>query len=265
MVEVRAVPRQTPKRCRPRYGPVASPVPSNPKVAGGSVAERIRREDTARKPQKKLADSKQRRSRDERRRAEIERKKEEASREGRAVEETDKARLEREAAKPLHRRATEQKAGSPASGASDRVAGGGGRGPLVRDDEFGDGKQRRRREITLKPDLRRPKTKVTTRRRVRVPTEIVKRVQVPEAITVGDLATDVGKAMAVIKTPMGRAYVDDQPRARSGQRAILVIEEMGHVAKPSFRRDRTRARTIAEHRRPRKRAAGQRSWSRRPR
>ena len=109
-------------------GPVAEapqqarqPVKSQSEVE----AERIRREDTARKAAEEETRrlEAEKKAEDERRRAEIERKKEEAQAAKAApkVEETDKARLEREAAEAVAQaQATEQKAGSPKRLAKDR-------------------------------------------------------------------------------------------------------------------------------------------------
>ena len=197
-------------------------------------AERIRREDTARKAAEEETRrvEAEKKAEDERRRAEIERKKEEtlAAKAAPKVEETDKARLEREAAEAVAQaQAAEQKGGSPKRAAKDR----GRDKSRSEDDEFGDGR-RRRREITLKPDLRRPKRKVDKQGgEFERPTEFQKReVQVPEAITVGDLAQRMSvKAGEVIKTLMGMGVMATINHVLDQDSAILVIEEMGHVAK----------------------------------
>ena len=223
-------------------GPVAeAPQQARPVRSQSEVeAERIRREDTARKAAEEETRrlEAEKKAEDERRRAEIERKKEEAQAAKAApkVEETDKARLEREAAEAVAQaQATEQKAGSPKRAAKDRGRDKNSRGTVTAvDDEFGDGKQRRRREITLKPDLRRPKRKVDKQGgEFERPTEFVKReVQVPEAITVGDLAQRMSvKAGEVIKTLMGMGVMATINHVLDQDSAILVIEEMGHVAK----------------------------------
>ena len=199
-------------------------------------AERIRREDTARKSAEEDARriEAEKKAEDERRRAEVERKREEelAAKAAPKVEESDKTRLEREAAEAVAQaQATEQKSGSAKRVAKDR-----GRDKNSRpaaDDEFGDGR-RRRREITLKPDLRRPKRKVDKQGgEFERPTEFVKReVQVPEAITVGDLAQRMSvKAGEVIKTLMGMGVMATINHVLDQDSAILVIEEMGHIAK----------------------------------
>jgi translation initiation factor IF-2 len=213
-------------------GQLKQPVKSQSEVE----AERIRREDTARKAAEEETRriEAEKKAEDERRRAEIERKKEEATAKAAPkVEETDKARLEREAAEAVAQaQAAEQKSGSPKRAAKDRGRDKNNRGGT--DDEFGDGKQRRRREITLKPDLRRPKRKVDKQGgEFERPTEFVKReVQVPEAITVGDLAQRMSvKAGEVIKTLMGMGVMATINHVLDQDSAILVIEEMGHVAK----------------------------------
>jgi translation initiation factor IF-2 len=199
-------------------------------------AERIRREDTARKSAEEDARriEAEKKAEDERRRAEVERKRDEelAAKAAPKVEESDKTRLEREAAEAVAQaQATEQKSGSAKRVAKDR-----GRDKNSRpaaDDEFGDGR-RRRREITLKPDLRRPKRKVDKQGgEFERPTEFVKReVQIPEAITVGDLAQRMSvKAGEVIKTLMGMGVMATINHVLDQDSAILVIEEMGHIAK----------------------------------
>ncbi|MFL5176714.1 MAG: translation initiation factor IF-2, partial [Microvirga sp.] len=162
----------------------------------------------------------------------IERKKEEAAAAAKAppkVEETDKERLEREAAEAV---AQAQAAEQKGAATSKRAAKGRDKNRTV-EDEFGDGR-RRRREITLKPDLRRPKRKVDKQGgEFERPTEVVKReVQVPEAITVGDLAQRMSiKAGEVIKTLMGMGVMATINHVLDQDTAILVIEELGHVAK----------------------------------
>jgi translation initiation factor IF-2 len=217
-------------------GPVEVAVAPKPAVRSQSEveAERIRREDTARKAAEEEARriEAEKKAEDERRRAELERKKEEAAvaKTAPKVEETDKARLEREAAEAV---AQAQAAEQKGAATSKRAAKGRDKTRVV-EDEFGDGKQRRRREITLKPDLRRPKRKVDKQGgEFERPTEVVKReVQVPEAITVGELAQRMSiKAGEVIKTLMGMGVMATINHTLDQDTAILVIEEMGHTAK----------------------------------
>ncbi len=200
-------------------------------------AERIRREETARKSAEEEARRviAEKKAEDERRRAELERQKEQALAPAAApkVEESDKARLEREAAEAVAQaqasEQSEQKAGSPKRSAKDRSR----EKNRGLDDEFGDGR-RRRREITLKPDLRRPKRKVDKQGgEFERPTEIAKReIQVPEAITVGDLAQRLTvKAGEVIKTLMAMGVMATINHVLDQDSATLVVEEMGHVAK----------------------------------
>jgi translation initiation factor IF-2 len=203
-------------------------------------AERIRREDSARKvaeEEARRADA-EKKADDERRRAELERKKEEslAAKAQPKVEESDKVRLEREAAEAIAAaQAAEQKGSSPKRVAKER-----GREKTEKneknrslDDEFGDGR-RRRREITLKPDLRRPKRKVDKQGgEFERPTEFVQReVVVPEAMTVGDLAQRMSvKASEVIKTLMGMGVMATINHVLDQDTASLVIVEMGHTTK----------------------------------
>ncbi len=218
-------------------GPLAD-APSAPKQQvrpqSEVEAERIRREDTARKSaeeetRRAVAEKK---AEDERRRAELEREKEKALTAAAVpkVEESDQARLEREAAEAVAQaQASEQKGGSPKRSAKDRSR----EKNRGLDDEFGDGR-RRRREITLKPDLRRPKRKIDKQGgEFERPTEIAKReIQVPEAISVGDLAQRMSvKAGEVIKTLMAMGVMATINHVLDQDSAILVVEEMGHVAK----------------------------------
>jgi len=203
-------------------------------------AEQIRREDTSRKVAEEETQrlEAEKKVEDERRRAEVERKKEEAlaAKAGPKVEEADKARLEREAAEAVAQaQVEEQKGSSPKRGIKDKDKDKdrGREKERSLDDEFGDGR-RRRREITLKPDLRRPKRKVDKQGgEFERPTEFVKReVAAPEAITVGDLAQRMSvKAGEVIKTLMGMGVMATINHVLDQDSAILVIEEMGHAAK----------------------------------
>jgi len=201
-------------------------------------AERIRREDSARRAAEEEARraEAERKAEEERRRAEAERKKEELATAAKAkpkVEETEKARLEREAAEAIAAaQAAEQKGASPKRAAKDRGREKGGR---TGDDEFGDGR-RRRREITLRPDVRRPKRRVGVDKQggeFERPTEFVQReVEVPEALTVGELAQRMSvKAGEVIKTLMGLGVMANINHVLDQDTASLVIEEMGHVTK----------------------------------
>ena len=217
-------------------GPAETVVVAKPVVKSQAEmeAERIRREDTARKAAEEEARriEAEKKADDERRRAEVERKKEEAlaAKSAPKVEETDKARLEREAAEAV---AQAQAAEQKGAATSKRAAKGRDKGRPI-EDEFGDGKQRRRREITLKPDLRRPKRKLDKQGgEFERPTEVVKReVQVPEAISVGELAQRMSiKAGEVIKTLMGMGVMATINHTLDQDTAILVIEEMGHTAK----------------------------------
>jgi len=213
---------------------VAAPPRAAVRSQAEMEAERIRREDTARKAAEEEARriEAEKKAEDERRRAELERKKEEAlaAKAAPKVEETDKARLEREAAEAV---AQAQAAEQKGAATSKRAAKGRDKNRPV-EDEFGDGKLRRRREITLKPDLRRPKRKLDKQGgEFERPTEFVRReVQVPEAITVGELAQRMSvKAGEVIKTLMGMGVMATINHTLDQDTAILVIEEMGHTAK----------------------------------
>ena len=224
-----------------KAGAEAAPAEARRSVASHAEAEaeRIRREDSARRAAEEEARrvEAERKAEEERRRIEAERKKEEAITAAKAepkAEETDKERLEREAAEAIAAaQAAEQKGASPKRAAKDR-----GREKVrPAEDEFGDGR-RRHREITLKTDVRRPRRRVVGIDKqggeFERPVEAVHReIEVPEALTVGELAQRMSvKAGEVIKRLMALGVMATINHVLDQDTATLVIEEMGHVAKP---------------------------------
>jgi translation initiation factor IF-2 len=223
------------------------PAPGMPRFEGqfAAEAERIRGDEQARKQ----AEEEERR-RELERRAEEERRREEAARkeaEERAARERaeSEARAAREQPKGAEIPSAEQlaeaavKAQAEAKAAErapgKKTAKERGKGRRAGDD-FEDGRSRRR-ELSLKPDAKRPK-----RRGIMVekqggeferPQEQVQRtVEVPEAITVGELAQRMSvKASAVIKTLMGMGVMATINQTLDQDTGTLVVEEMGHVAK----------------------------------
>lgn len=116
-----------------------------------------------------------------------------------------------------------------------------------RDD--GDGRTRYGREelhVAPKSKRRKPKAKrrvasapSQTEHGFQMPTEPVKRmVDIPETITVGDLAKLLAvKAGEVIKTLMGMGTMVTINQPLDQDTAILVVEEMGHDARPAEQKD----------------------------
>lgn len=105
-----------------------------------------------------------------------------------------------------------------------------------------------REELHVAPKSKRRKPKA--KRRVaattgggehgfQMPTEPVKReVAIPETITVGDLAKLLAvKAGEVIKTLMGMGTMVTINQPLDQDTAILVVEEMGHAARPAEQKD----------------------------
>jgi translation initiation factor IF-2 len=224
---------------------------SAPRFEGqfAAEAERIRGDELARKQAEE----------DERRR-ELERKAEEERRREDAARKEAEERAERERAEAQARAAKEQvkvtspdelveaavqaqveakaaeRAGPGKKVAKDKEKGRerGRSGPM---DEFGDGRTRRRRELSLKPDARRAKRRGITVEKLggefeRPQEQVQRTVEVPEAITVGELAQRMSvKASAVIKTLMGMGVMATINQTLDQDTATLVVEEMGHAVK----------------------------------
>ena len=115
-------------------------------------------------------------------------------------------------------------------------------------DDGDEGRKRYREELHVapkskrrkaKPQRRAPSTAASTEHGFQMPTEPVKReVEIPETITVGDLAKLLAvKAGEVIKTLMGMGTMVTINQPLDQDTAILVVEEMGHEAKPAEDKD----------------------------
>jgi translation initiation factor IF-2 len=111
-----------------------------------------------------------------------------------------------------------------------------------------DSRKRYREELHVAPKSKRRKAKPQRRASsaaasgehgFQMPTEPVKReVEIPETITVGDLAKLLAvKAGEVIKTLMGMGTMVTINQPLDQDTAILVVEEMGHDAKPAEDKD----------------------------
>ena len=104
------------------------------------------------------------------------------------------------------------------------------------DDEFGDGKGRRR-ELTLAKDRhgahRRNVRSGPTNQGFERPTEVVVReVEIPETISVGELASRMSvKASDLIKRMIAMGMMATINQALDQDTAVLVTEEMGHKPK----------------------------------
>ena len=213
-------------------------------------ARRIRDEELARKAAEQ-----------ESRQAEAERKAEEARRreEEAAKLEAERKTAEEEAAKEAAEkqlREQQRTAGKPADAAAKAVAAAveaqakaqasekagkrvkGKERERTQRDEFGDGRQMRR-ELSLKSERRGrrrhrpPPVKVEQHGGEFRPTEFIAReVEVPDAISVGELAQRMTvKAGEVIKTLMGLGVMATINQMIDQDVATLVVEQMGHKVK----------------------------------
>jgi len=198
-------------------------------------AERIRQEELARKSAEEEGRRREaeRKAEDEKRRLEAERKKEE-----------ERLAKEREVAEAASRAAAPAPADvAAAQAATSRTEGRAAPKRTVKekakerktgDDEFGDGRHRRR-ELSLKTEVRRPKRRPVEQKggEFERPAEFIQReVPIPESITVGELASRMTvKAGEVIKTLMSMGVMATINQVLDQDSAVLVVEEMGHRAK----------------------------------
>jgi translation initiation factor IF-2 len=203
-------------------------------------AERIRGDELARKQ----AEEEDRR-RELERKADEERRREEVARkeaEERAGRERAEAEV-REPAAPAPAEVVEATVKAQAEAKSTERAGPGKKGPKDKGrgrgrsgDEFDEGRTRRR-ELSLKPEAKRPKRRgITVQKQggefARPQEQMQRTVEVPEAITVGELAQRMSvKASAVIKTLMGMGAMATINQILDQDTATLVVEELGHVPK----------------------------------
>ena len=235
---------------RPEPVPVRTPAPGPRQPSQTEMeARRIREEELARKEaeqQSRRAESERKaeeaRRREEEARLEAERKaaEEKAAREAaeqRAGEQTDAAAKPKDAAARAAAAAAEAQAQAQASEKAGKRAKGKDRERPGRTG-FGDGRHTRR-ELSLKSERRgrrrhRPAPiKVEKHGGEFKPTEFIAReVEVPDAITVGELAQRMTvKAGEVIKTLMGLGVMATINQAIDQDVATLVVEEMGHKVK----------------------------------
>ncbi len=84
----------------------------------------------------------------------------------------------------------------------------------------------------------RPSARSTEHGFSRPTAPVVKEIAVPETITVGDLAKEMAvKSAEVIKVLMGMGMMVTINQPLDQDTAILVVEEMGHAAKPAEQKD----------------------------
>ncbi|MFP4207085.1 MAG: translation initiation factor IF-2 [Wenzhouxiangella sp.] len=192
-------------------------------------AERAEREEAERRQREQEEQARQEEEARRQREAEDEARRIEAEKE-RALAEAQ-ARVEAKVARQAAEREAERKRRAATPKAAD------------------DGRTRYGREelhVTPKSKRRKPKrkgrsatTSVGTEHGFQKPVAPVKReVEIPETITVGDLAKLMAvKAGEVIKTLMGMGSMVTINQSLDQDTAILVAEEMGHEARPAEARD----------------------------
>ncbi|MDE0037261.1 MAG: translation initiation factor IF-2 [Gammaproteobacteria bacterium] len=205
-------------------------------------AERIREEDLKRK----TAEEEARRQEAQRKAEEEERRQAEIAARARADEEAREAAKKRVEASPeaVARAAAEaaakaQAEARAAESGNRRAPGRAGarhRDRAAREDDFGDGKVRRR-ELSLKQESRRAKRRHLTVEKqggeFEKPQEvIVREVEIGEMATVGELAQRMSiKAGEAIKTLMGMGVMATINQVLDQDTAVLLVEEMGHKVK----------------------------------
>ena len=201
-------------------------------------AERIRQQELARKAaEEKVRENAARQQREkeeqERRRQEqLARLEEEAKRAAEAARAAENAKSAAAADSPRSQERVGKRVKDRIDRSRDR-----GRG---RDDEFGDGRSRRR-ELSLKRQARPPRRRVVPAN-ITVETKggeftrpqdaIQREVELPEFIQVGELAQRMSvKAGEVIKTLMEMGVIATINQPLDQETATLVVEEMGHTVK----------------------------------
>ena len=205
-------------------------------------AERIREEDLKRKAaeeETRRQEAQRKAEEEERRQAEVEaRAKAEA--EAREVakkrSETSPEAVARAAAEAAAKAQAEARAAESGNRRAPGRAGARHRDRAAREDDFGDGRVRRR-ELSLKNESRRTKRRHLTVEKqggeFEKPQEfIVREVEVGEMATVGELAQGMSvKAGEVIKTLMGMGVMATINQVLDQDTAVLLVEEMGHAVK----------------------------------
>ncbi len=204
--------------------------------AAAKALEEARREREEAELREKEEAARRRAEQEEQERLEAEQREKREAEQEEARKEADRARAELEA----QRRVEEKVAREAARKEADRKAAKGKEKPGAKDA----GTRYGREELHIGPKSKRRKPKgkqrrvgkvagVSTEHGFQKPTAPVKRVvEVPETITVGDLAREMAvKAGEVIKAlmNMGTMVTINQPLDQ--ETAILVVEEMGHEAR----------------------------------
>ena len=218
---------------------VVAPPPSEAKPRQVEIeAERIRQQELARKAaEEQVRENAARRQREKEeqerlRQEQIVQLEEEAKRAAEAARAAENAKS---AAAAEAARSSQERGGKRAKDRLDRAK----ERERARDDEFGDGRTRRR-ELSLRRQARPTRRRVPTRISVETkggeftrPQDAIQReVELPEIIQVGELAQRMSvKAGEVIKTLMEMGVMATINQPLDQETASLVVEEMGHKVK----------------------------------
>ena len=230
-----AVPAAAPRPTAPRAGFVGAAQAEAERNRAQDLLRQQAQDDQRRQVEQRAADERRRvedearREKDAKDKAELQRR---ADADLAAKREEETARQKREGDKPKEKTAAAPDA-RPAGphGARDKGKGkreGGG-------DDFGDG-LKRRRELKLASDRgnahRRKDRAVRGQQFERPPEFIAREVEIPESITVGELASRMSvKASELVKKLFNMGVMATINQAIDQETAVLVVEELGHRAK----------------------------------
>ena len=228
-------------------------------------AERIREEDLKRK----TAEEEARRQEAQRKAEEEARRQAEIAAKAKAEEEAREAAKKRAEASPEAVARVAAEAAAKAQAEARAAESGNRRAPgragarhrdRGREDDFGDGRVRRR-ELSLKHESRRAKRRHLTVEKqggeFEKPQEvIVREVEIGEMATVGELAQRMSiKAGEAIKTLMGMGVIATINQVLDQDTAVLLVEEMGHkvklVVEDEVEQDLEKSLQVEGDRRPR--------------
>ncbi len=202
-------------------------------------AERREAEEARAEEERKAREEREEAERVEREKREAAEREEQARRE---AEEQSKRQAEAEADAEARRKADEQRAAAEASKAKEakpaaapdrsRPQKGKPKGPPDHTLHVADGASARRRKKRAR--RRQVNVSVDSQHGFERPTApVVRDVEIPETITVSDLAQRLAvKGTEVIKTLMGMGMMVTINQVIDQDTAVLVVEEMGHTAKP---------------------------------
>lgn len=212
---------------------------AEPELTASQIAHKKLEEADAKRRAANLARVEAERALKERKKARLEEAELEKER-AKAKAEADKQAKEKQAARKSKEKAAtpgSAPAAAPAPGSKDKPGRKGGR----RDDKFerkelhvSEGKAGRRKKKKGAPRQTTPQIETSTEHGFSLPTApVVHEVDVPDTISVSELALRMSvKAAEVIKALMGLGTMATINQVLDQDTAVIVVEEMGHIAKP---------------------------------